>query len=77
MTTTAVGKQLSERNPDKAEVDRWADAMTEMLMAYLSRLGSRLGAHGRVGAPADASRHGATAVAVSDRTPMRRTRSFR
>lgn len=41
VTTTAVGKQVSERQPTPAEVDRWADAIAEMLIAYLERLGPR------------------------------------
>jgi AcrR family transcriptional regulator len=38
MTTTAVGKQLSELGPSAAAVDRWADAVAEMLTLYLARL---------------------------------------
>jgi AcrR family transcriptional regulator len=38
LTTTAVGKQVSERQPKPAEVDRWADAVAEMLNTYLERL---------------------------------------
>lgn len=41
MTTTAVGKQLSERAGmpgKKAEINRWADAIADMLIAYLGRL---------------------------------------
>ena len=38
MTITAVGKQLSERGPRKAEVDRTADAIARMLTSYLAEL---------------------------------------
>jgi AcrR family transcriptional regulator len=38
MTTTAVGKQLSERRPSKAEVERWADSVAQMLTVHLSAL---------------------------------------
>jgi AcrR family transcriptional regulator len=40
MTTTAVGKQLSERPHGKAQVGRWADAVADMLTMYLARLGT-------------------------------------
>ena len=40
-TMSAMGKQISERGPAPAEVDRWADAMAEMLTAYLARLAPR------------------------------------
>jgi AcrR family transcriptional regulator len=40
-TTTAVGKQLSERSPSATEIDAWADAVAEMLLLYLSKLGKR------------------------------------
>jgi AcrR family transcriptional regulator len=46
MTTTAVGKQLSEGDRSKAEIERWADAIAEMLSTYLARLGP----HASVGA---------------------------
>jgi AcrR family transcriptional regulator len=45
MTTTAVGKQLSERQPKKADVDRWADATADMLTGYFEGLARRSGAH--------------------------------
>jgi AcrR family transcriptional regulator len=38
MTMTAVGKQLSERHPSPADVERWADAIAEMLTSYLAKL---------------------------------------
>jgi hypothetical protein len=41
LTTTAVGKQVSERHPPTADVDRWADAVAEMLLLYLERLAPR------------------------------------
>ena len=41
MTTTAVGKQFSERPRRKAEIDRWADAVADMLTTYLAGLGTR------------------------------------
>lgn len=39
MTTTAVGKQVSERDPSARAIDRWADAISDMLTLYLARLG--------------------------------------
>jgi AcrR family transcriptional regulator len=39
-TTTAVGKQLSEQNLGMADIDRWADAMADMLIMYLAQLGA-------------------------------------
>jgi AcrR family transcriptional regulator len=39
VTTTAVGKRLSERDPTRAEVRRWADAVAGMLTMYLDGLG--------------------------------------
>jgi AcrR family transcriptional regulator len=39
MTVTAVGKQVSERGPSRPEVERWADAIADMLIAYLAKLG--------------------------------------
>ncbi|HEY3805376.1 MAG TPA: TetR family transcriptional regulator [Kofleriaceae bacterium] len=39
MTMTSVGKQLSERRPTKAEVNRVADAIASMLTWYLAQLG--------------------------------------
>ena len=41
MTTTAIGKQLSECSPSDAEVDRWADSVAEMLTAHLAQLAPR------------------------------------
>lgn len=38
MTTGAVGKEVSERRPTDVEVDRWADAVAEMLNGYLAGL---------------------------------------
>jgi AcrR family transcriptional regulator len=37
-TITAVGEQLSERDPKSAEIDRYADAVTEMLLGYIGRM---------------------------------------
>jgi AcrR family transcriptional regulator len=37
-TMTALGQQVSERRPTRAEVDRWADAVADMLSAYLAQL---------------------------------------
>jgi AcrR family transcriptional regulator len=37
-TMAALGQQLSERQPSRAELYRWADASAEMLMAYLGQL---------------------------------------
>jgi AcrR family transcriptional regulator len=41
LTVTAVGKQVSERRPDKASVNRWADALALMLTDYLAQLAPR------------------------------------
>jgi hypothetical protein len=38
MTVTAVGKQVSERRPSEAAIDRWADAIADMLTTHLARL---------------------------------------
>jgi AcrR family transcriptional regulator len=38
MTVTALGKEVSERQPTRAQVDAWADAVAGMLGAYLSQL---------------------------------------
>jgi AcrR family transcriptional regulator len=38
MTMTSLGKQLSERRPDASEIDRWADAVSEMLTMYFAQL---------------------------------------
>ena len=38
MTVTAVGKQVSERRPSKAAIDRWADAIADMLTTHLAQL---------------------------------------
>ncbi len=45
MTTTSVGKQLSGQSPKESDIGAWADAIADMLSAYLTRLG---GARGRV-----------------------------
>ena len=37
-TMTALGKQVSERRPARAKVDRWADAVADMLSTYLAQL---------------------------------------
>jgi AcrR family transcriptional regulator len=41
MTVSALGEQLSEQRPTRAEVDRWADAVADMLDAYLAQLRPR------------------------------------
>jgi AcrR family transcriptional regulator len=41
LTMTSLGKEVSERRPRAAEVDRWADAVSQMLLAYLASLGPR------------------------------------
>jgi AcrR family transcriptional regulator len=38
LTMTALGKQVSELHPGRAEVRRWADAGADMLAMYLARL---------------------------------------
>jgi AcrR family transcriptional regulator len=38
MTMTALGKEVSERRPSRAQVDAWADAVAAMLSAYLAGL---------------------------------------
>jgi AcrR family transcriptional regulator len=38
MTTTAVGKQFSERPRSKSEIERWADAVADMITTYLAGL---------------------------------------
>jgi AcrR family transcriptional regulator len=45
MTMTAVGKQVSEHHHGRAEIDRWADAIADMLTTYLARLGPRSRSH--------------------------------
>jgi AcrR family transcriptional regulator len=40
MTMTSLGKQLSELDPDAAEIDRWADAVSTMLSMYFAQLAS-------------------------------------
>jgi AcrR family transcriptional regulator len=40
MTITAIGKQVSERKPTPAEMNRWADAVADMTMSYITRLGA-------------------------------------
>jgi AcrR family transcriptional regulator len=42
-TMTSLGKQLSERQPDAAEIDRWADAVSRMLTLYFAQLAPRGG----------------------------------
>lgn len=37
-TVTAIGQQVSERRPARAEVDRWADAVSDMLLTYCAQL---------------------------------------
>lgn len=39
--TSAVGKQASERATSERELDRWGDAVTDMLLAYLRGLGGK------------------------------------
>ncbi len=41
MTMTALGKQISERNPTRAEVETWAEAVADMLGTYLAQLTPR------------------------------------
>ena len=48
-TMTSIGKQVSERRPPPAEVDRWADAVADMLGAYLAQLAPRSSAASRSG----------------------------
>ena len=43
MTVTALGKEVSERSPARAQVDRWADAVADMLALYLAKLAPRRG----------------------------------
>ena len=40
-TMTSLGKQLSERGPSASEIDRWADAVSRMLMMYFAQLAPR------------------------------------
>ncbi len=40
-TVTALGQQVSERRPTRAVVDVWADAVADMLSAYLAQLSPR------------------------------------
>ena len=42
VTMSSVGKEVSERRPARAEVDRWADAVTDMLMGHLGRIDAGL-----------------------------------
>ncbi len=39
-TITAVGKQISERDAARAEIDHWAEAVATMLSGYLGSLGA-------------------------------------
>jgi len=41
MTTTAIGKQLSERRPSQVDIERSADSVAEMLVTHLGKLGPR------------------------------------
>ncbi|HXX66014.1 MAG TPA: TetR family transcriptional regulator [Polyangiaceae bacterium] len=41
MTVTALGKQVSEKNLTRAQVTRWADAVSDMLLGALARYGSK------------------------------------
>jgi AcrR family transcriptional regulator len=43
MTMTALGKQVSERQPTRAEIHRWADASADMLSMYLANLSPAAG----------------------------------
>jgi AcrR family transcriptional regulator len=40
-TLGTLGKEVSERRPTPREVTRWADAVADMLIAYLASLGGR------------------------------------
>jgi len=40
-TLSALGKSVSERAPTPAEVTTWADATSDMLLAYLAKLAPR------------------------------------
>jgi AcrR family transcriptional regulator len=65
-TMSSLGKQLSERQPDAAEIDRWADAVSRMLTMYFAQL-----------APAHPAKHrhpGAFRSRASERDVARRTR---
>ncbi|HEX3770531.1 MAG TPA: TetR family transcriptional regulator [Polyangiaceae bacterium] len=66
MTTTAVGKPLSERKPSPREIQRWARAMADMIITWLAGLG-----RGRSGARSGAPRGPADA---SEITPRRASR---
>ena len=37
-TMASLGKHVSERRPSRRTVDRWADAVSTMLVAYLGQL---------------------------------------
>ena len=39
VSVSSIGKQVSEANPSSAEVERWADAVADMLHGHLERLG--------------------------------------
>jgi hypothetical protein len=41
MATTAIGKELSERSPTDAEIDRWANEVAAMIGGYLAQLRRR------------------------------------
>jgi AcrR family transcriptional regulator len=47
MTVTALGKQVSEKSPTKAEVIRWADAVSDMLVGTLAGLAPKRARGGR------------------------------
>ena len=50
-TMSALGKHVSEGRRSRAEVERWADAVSAMLVAYLAQLGARPPPHRRPRAP--------------------------
>lgn len=47
VSVSSIGKQVSEADPSAAEVDRWADAVADMLLGHLERLGASRPASGR------------------------------
>lgn len=47
-TLSSIGKEVSERKPAAAEVNRWADAVAAMLMGHLASLGARPARRGSV-----------------------------
>ena len=38
VSISSIGKQVSEASPSVAETERWADAVTEMLLGHIERL---------------------------------------